>query len=1592
MAPIPDADWQRVRRQLARLMKGLNSTTSQDETQKVKQAITHAVLSGQAPETVDPPSNAPAGPSDPSPQVERGEGLVLTDNDMQITDSFRPADQSLIVAQTVRLRPFGVHESSQLFVRGGNMVKLVPDSTFGPLVDVLGRRLELVVWKQTPFTLLRDGLYMNTTLTPMPPNPYLSSFGPCTVWVPASLFDPSAPAGYVGLRAKSGTAVSPPAPFSGVTVELEQPAAAWDGPLATRFARSVPSTMTISVSEAQLPQKATLSTTAMNFTATMFGNNTAVNLQYTGGAAEYDTALQRLLFPLTTDTTELNLTETDADLVHFSGKAQITKAYWALPVVPFPTKPLFAPVAGNGAVIFRVSPGLRSRFLDDRDTWTYGDVEVAVDETAASIFGLTAWTSATRSLDIWMHGNPQARSSSGQKIKRSTLTLKSMSLNVIPLKRGFPFQYIVAANGQESWTYSTAISASLSAPISISGTRTSFTGAAAVLFTRQKPGFLPRVSIEGRRTENEFDNKDHASYLMENMLLSVSYMRGLFAYGEYSWGDRSIVTGSVNLPAGLVNAIPTLPDPYATNFYFAAPEVTSVMMIQLRFDGRSDVKAAVQLANRPFGDVRALDSSEFDTRPDNGTAEKFKLPASKLENDLDHHDIAPWSDQYNSLQPFLRNDPALLDVSTNVSQLGISFSPFEVSISVTDENGMIASTGAANLKMFCLPTVHWEALYVDVPPPEQAISLRNQTTSFGTKMATASVDLVPITPRDLLAKTVAAYNPAPFSLVQPAPVTVHFQLPFGMLAQATAPAESPRKRVKLVQPAFDKEPLSFTPGTSEKITMTGAPQISFRSLSSDQSASFQGTALLPYQDLSPFVPVITDQFNADFTSKVPVSGFDISGYGLSMFSEWALPQPIPTTGISKVSLDVIVGRTSREIVQMSSIMYPYGVRVIRTVTILRLNNGRIVGQDSGWVAASDGSYDFGEPQAGHEKLKVHFGLVRGVKQVTNIRLMTAGNDNLVNFDCFMEIEGNEAGGGLVSAQGQVGYIVTRDSSAGAQAPKALTAEQYLAVIDDIQTKNGVKLGGPVDCVVKLGNSEQKMRVSRVLVGSCDNTGATDAAGHSMEFPMELWGTPIVPASGGQWAFTTSLPTGEFGKTVQGAVDSWGVPLVRKGLAVADSLSQAIRVADGASLFLEKSAYNLIHSADSHRLMFPSPELIPGAVGEVVEGLTSKVPLLADGFALASSTGGIFPDLETCIPLEGASTVLKVLEGGHYEYKTLAQEGAKLALTEVTRTLKENGEFASAVSTAGRLLPDGVKVPAEVDLAISTIKGVKDMSLSNIAMITKGAAGGELSRVAGDILSSATNLPVFKNPENIFGPLLGQVQKVVNFLNKLKVLPPLKVSMTNEWALEVSTSMGLDDFLKKLGPGAAAIKEIVQVLNFALKARTTPTSANFVMSVDVTIKIPTGLGPTVLGVGGFKVKAGTDGNLVEMTIGAGIGVDIKVGPFGASAYYTQSQSIIVSKEIYGVAATCVLKVHVNLVVASADLMLEARLGLIGGPCADEIHQTHAVKEDTIYVYAQVRIALHVSIFLVINVSVDETAEWENNMNKGPCLLKDMKPMP
>ena len=90
---------------------------------------------------------------------------------------------------------------------------------------------------------------------------------------------------------------------------------------------------------------------------------------------------------------------------------------------------------------------------------------------------------------------------------------------------------------------------------------------------------------------------------------------------------------------------------------------------------------------------------------------------------------------------------------------------------------------------------------------------------------------------------------------------------------------------------------------------------------------------------------------------VPVVRIDFSGYGANMFSNWLSPSA-EFAATSQARFDVMMGRTAHEVIQVKSILYPWGIRVVRTITLFRVSSGYVYRIDSGWKAESDGKFDF----------------------------------------------------------------------------------------------------------------------------------------------------------------------------------------------------------------------------------------------------------------------------------------------------------------------------------------------------------------------------------------------------------------------------------------------------------------------------------------------------------------------------------------------------------------------------------------------------------------------------------------------------------
>jgi hypothetical protein len=268
-------------------------------------------------------------------------------------------------------------------------------------------------------------------------------------------------------------------------------------------------------------------------------------------------------------------------------------------------------------------------------------------------------------------------------------------------------------------------------------------------------------------------------------------------------------------------------------------------------------------------------------------------------------------------------------------------------------------------------------------------------------LVSKSVTLTPVAPRQAIDNLVAEYNANP-----PSAVTARFTLPFGLVAQASLTRTVDFLLIppllSNIQPGFSAsqlqagDQLSIGAGRLNIIPLPGNPsgvQPSSPSIpgtiQSLENALYKGSPTT-----ETVLGVIRDTFTTEFSQnpRVPVTRVDLSGFGESTFSDWRNPNSLPPS-ISKVALEVLVGRTATEIVQAFSIMYPYGVPVVRTITIERENSARIVRHDSGWQAAGDGRYIFPVP-TGQPALVTHPGLVKGVTQVQNVKNKCISTVNL----------------------------------------------------------------------------------------------------------------------------------------------------------------------------------------------------------------------------------------------------------------------------------------------------------------------------------------------------------------------------------------------------------------------------------------------------------------------------------------------------------------------------------------------------------------------------------------------------------------------
>jgi hypothetical protein len=386
---------------------------------------------------------------------------------------------------------------------------------------------------------------------------------------------------------------------------------------------------------------------------------------------------------------------------------------------------------------------------------------------------------------------------------------------------------------------------------------------------------------------------------------------------------------------------------------------------------------------------------------------------------------------------------------------------------------------------------------------------------------------------------------------------------------------------------------------------------------------------------------------------------DISGYGASIFSNWLNPNAV-IAATSQANFDVIVGRTSHEIIQVKSILYPWGVAVVRTITIQRTSGGGVTRYDSGWKAQGPGLYDFSfylvDPVTNartfvDNPFEFHPGVVKGMYNITEIRdtgriYQKVENpvdpkDDVVmqevffNSDVLLEDVQTGAVNGYVPSKGQRGYVQLSPYQ------KTLTSLQFYTLLSEQGS-----LGGPVDCVINVGISGQPMRIIRVDVNGVSDSG-------SILFPAAARGSIPLPKEGSWSLVKAKNGTGE----IDGMDEDGGLPLIREGklngtikktgskfhIVKTKGPVKPYRFADPVDIKQENSPatdYGLLHSTGSQKVLFLRPT-IKRSDANIRSTLT---PFFADSYALLGSVS-IFPNVNSTFPLGGGGTVLQILAAG-----------------------------------------------------------------------------------------------------------------------------------------------------------------------------------------------------------------------------------------------------------------------------------------------------------------------------------------------------------
>lgn len=981
-----------------------------------------------------------------------------------------------------------------------------------------------------------------------------------SAWIAVNPFASAAPAGsFAGIAVNSGH-LSSDHPLSlssgvvtvapGATLNLQlTPASLAAGPAGFPATVTAPTSVTVSFPPGGAPSIA-----FSNCEGTLYGQT--VTCTGSNPGASYSPPLNLLVVPGKFAAGQFAPKPVNGKLIDLTGSAAMQAAGWAFPVTQTSDPTLLGTAAGPGDFVLACSHGLFCQWTGAAAPEPEGEAIFLAQNAALLLYLISNSPQgifSKQSFDLWVD-----QDSSNESRCRLVATRGA----------GQVLLYAIAG-AQEIVELGAALDALVDRPLLASGARVPahFPAGLVALIRNTAGDRLFAFSA----TPSPANARRAFPMALDNALLEVSEPDALFlnARTDNNFNSKD---GDLLLLFGYLLAELYLPDPYTGSIGLlpaqgitgttAGPAATAGYLIS-SVNWTSPTKAALRLFDTAH--------THPATPPSTEASSSAVAPAPHLHRlHLPLHGIEPFEAEaamakqaeHTELQqhaaiptpnplPMGAQGVVLLDLSTRASQLGVEVTANERLKTLYTIDGLSVRGPAALLPLTTLPAIAWEPMYDLSTASDPQVSDYELLHPPGdgplTQVRSTSATLIPIAPLQSL-QSVLDGGTGKF--------TARLTLPFGMVGAIDAAPQNGTvlPEVGLVQPTFNA---TLTP---TGVPYTGAWQLTIAAPNPTQpDPVLAGRTYLRMANDNPPLPglsygemvlgsnaslIFESEFDPPLGSTigtgVPLRRYDLTGYGASTFSEWTAQHP-PTTAVIKAHFHVLVGRTSREVIQVQSIICPWAIRVVRTITIDRQASGVVHRVDSGWQPASDGLFDF-PSTTGITRDQIHAGVVGGVIQVKNIQqlglqLYTTGTQDgtgyganpavtmtipvqPVTFDGEAIIDPQTlVVQGAAKAADLSGAMHTCVPSKGITGYIPLQFDYHLSIMDMVNFGLlAAGAGGPINAILNVGGSSHLLRATEF-----DATPVHDGATGGLGVVCAVRGVPKL-SSDGSWSVAARKQT------------------------------------------------------------------------------------------------------------------------------------------------------------------------------------------------------------------------------------------------------------------------------------------------------------------------------------------------------------------------------------------------------------------------------------------------------------------------------------